>query len=240
MTDEGDPCNPLCPALAGLTSAQVTVTGTGKVSYVPDMAHVSVGVVSEGKTATEAWDSNRAIVKKLFDALKQHGTAAKDMKTTGLNISPRYVYPRNEEPRLVGYTVSYELNVTVRNLKELPGVLDDLVSQGANRNMNISWDSSDPEKLLDQARRRAVAEARKKAELYVQGAGASLGVLKSISESSAVPRPIYAFERTAVAGNAALPIAAGEQEMSATVTLTYAINNGPSTSQPSREPAQRK
>ena len=155
------------------------------------------------------------------------------MKTTGLNVSPRYVYPKDQEPRLVGYTVSYDLNVTVRDLKDLPGVLDDLVSQGANRNMNISWDCSDPEQLLDQARRRAVAEARKKAELYVEGAGASLGSLVSVRESGTAPRPIYPLERAAVENAAAFPIAVGEQEMTATVTLTGAVNNSPSHSQPS-------
>ena len=182
----------LCVLLcSGVTSAQVTATGTGRVSYVPDIAHVSVGVVSEDNTATQAWASNSATVKKLFDALKKHGIAAKDMQTTSLNVSPRYVYARNQAARLVGYTVSYDLNVTVRDLKELGGVLDDLVSEGANRNMNIGWDSSDPEKLLDQARLRAVAEARKKADLYAKGGGASLGPLVSISETgTSAPRPI--------------------------------------------------
>src|SRR5579872_1075994 len=110
----------LCVLLCGgVAAAQVTVTGTGKVSYVPDIAHVTVGVASEGKTATEAWKTNRVIVKKLFATLKKHDIAAKDMKTTGLAVNPRYVYPKDEEPRLVSYAVTYDLTVTVRDLKEL-------------------------------------------------------------------------------------------------------------------------
>src|SRR5690242_7712120 len=64
----------------GLASANVTVTGTGKVTYTPDLFHVSVGVSSDGKTATEAWQKNEAIIKKLMETLKQFGIEAKDIK----------------------------------------------------------------------------------------------------------------------------------------------------------------
>ena len=91
---------------AGLAPANVTVTGNGKVVYVPDIGYISVGVSADGKTAAEAWDKNRVIVNRLFEVLRRLGIDAKDMQTSGLNISPKYVHRPNQEPDLVGYTVS--------------------------------------------------------------------------------------------------------------------------------------
>src|SRR5690242_7172057 len=89
---------------AGLASANVTVTGSGKVTYTPDLLHLVAGVASDGKTATEAWQKNEEAVKKMFDALKAFGIDPKDMKTSGLSLAPRYVHHTNQEPELVGYT----------------------------------------------------------------------------------------------------------------------------------------
>jgi uncharacterized protein YggE len=213
--------------LTGAASANVVVTGTGKVTYTPDLAHVHVGVSSDGKTAAEAWQRNGAVVKKLFEVLKGFGVEPRDRKTSGLNVQPRYVHPKGEEPRLVGYTVSYDLAVTVRKLADLGKVLDGLVENGANRNVGISFGCADPEKLLDEARLKAVTEACKKAELYVKGAGASLGQVLAISEGHSDARPMYRFEAAGKLADQGLPIATGEQELSVRVTLTYAINHGP-------------
>lgn len=211
-------------ACAGLASANVTVTGTGKVVYVPDIGWVTVGVSSDGKTANEAWQKNADVVKKLFAALKAQGIDPKDMKTSGLSIVPRYIHPEHQEPRLVGYTASYDLTVTVRKLDALGRVLDRLVENGANRNMSIRLGCADPDRLLDQARRKAAADARHKAELYVTGAGASLGQVVTISEGQVGPWNTFRYEQLAPAGDKGLPIAAGEQELSVSVTVVYAIN----------------
>ena len=115
-------------AFTGLASANITVSGTGKVVYVPDVGYVSVGVVAEGKTAAEAWEKNRLKVEKIFEALKKLGLEPRDMQTTNLNVSPKYIYPEKRPAELIGYTVSYDLKVTVRKL-EMPvrprGVLAD-------------------------------------------------------------------------------------------------------------------
>jgi uncharacterized protein YggE len=211
-------------AFAGAASANITVTGTGKVTYTPDIAHVGVGASSEGKTASEAWQKNGEIVRKVFDALKKLGVAAKDIKTTGVSVSPRYHYAKNQPPKLLGYTASYNLTVTVRDLEKLGVVLDGVVAGGANGDVGISFGCSDPEKLLDQARTRAVREARKKAELYTQGAGAALGQVITISEGHTAPWRHFRYEHALKsAPDAPLPIAVGEQDMSVSVTVTYAI-----------------
>jgi uncharacterized protein YggE len=210
---------------SGLASANVTVTGTGKMTYVPDVGYLTTGVASDGKTAEEAWQKNAAVVQKLFEVLKSYGIEERDFKTSGINLVPRYVHPKDEEPRLVGYTAAYELSVTVRNLKDLGRVLDGLVSQGANRQMRIAFGCSDPERLLDQARAKAIAEARKKADIYVAGAGATLGQVLSISEGSVSPYRAMTFEMETPASAKALQVAAGVQELDVTVTVTWALNH---------------
>jgi uncharacterized protein YggE len=213
-------CTLVCASLA---SANITVTGTGKVVYVPDLGVIGAGVQSDGKTAAEAWQANAAVVKKLFAALKRLGIDPRDVQTTGLGVSPRYVRPEGEEPRLVGYSASYNLSVKVRQLDRLGRILDVLVENGANRNVSISFACADPEKLLDTARARASAEARKKAELYARGAGAALGQVLTITEGAVSPWRHYRFEYLAKGAAASLPIATGEQELSVSVTATYQI-----------------
>src|SRR5262249_54307581 len=95
-------------ACGGMASANIHGSGTGKVTYVPDIGHVTVGVSSDGKTAQEAWAKNRDLVKKIFEALARQGIDAKDMQTGNVNIQPKYNRPEKGEPQLVGYAVSYE------------------------------------------------------------------------------------------------------------------------------------
>jgi uncharacterized protein len=209
----------------GLASANVTITGNGKVTYTPDVAHVAVGVSSDGKTAAEAWQTNAEAVRKLFAALKEYGIEPRDLKTTHLDVSPRYVQRKDQEPDLVGYRVTYDLSVTVRKLDDLGRVLDGLVENGANRRMNIAFASADADRLLEQARRNAVADARRRAELYVTGAGAVLGQVLSISEGQGTPWRSLQYEHVAKAGPDGLPVTAGEQEMAVSVTVTFAISH---------------
>lgn len=213
---------------AGLASADITVTGQGKVKYTPDLGTINASVSSEGQTAAEAWQNNAEVVKKLFAVLKDYGIDPKDMQTTGLNVAPKYTSPKDREPQLVGYTASYTLNVTVRKLDDLGRVLDGLVANGANRNMGVSFGVSDPDKLLDEARRLAVQDARRKAEIYATGAGCGLGLVQSISDGQGFVPVRYEFEAMAApAAKDALAIAAGQQEMTVQVTVAWSVNPVP-------------
>jgi uncharacterized protein YggE len=108
-------------------------------------------------------------------------------------------------------------------LGEVGAVLDAAVESGVNQRASISFSSNDADKLVRQARIAAVAEARMKARELVEGAGAGLGMVRSISEGSNSPWRVHQFDMPARAelGHRQLPIAAGEQEISVSVTLTY-------------------
>jgi len=216
--------------------ANITVTGHGKVKYTPDIAYVTVTASTDAATATDAWRLNAEVVQKMFQALKDFGIEEKDFKTVGVGIQPRYDRPKDKAPVIVGYTASYHLTVSVRDLKSLGKLLDRLVDAGANRGMQISFGMDNPEALLDQARLAAVLDARKKAELYTKGAGASLGVVVNIVEGNFPGFQKFRYEHQALpasqGGDSSLPIATGQQELEVTVTVTYAINNNLITTRP--------
>jgi len=233
---------------ATFAMANVSTQGTGKVKYVADVGYIQAGVQGEGKTAAEAWEKNREAVKKIFAALQKLGVDPKDIQTTNLNVSPKYDYPKEKAPVLVGYIVSYDLKITVRNLGQvsqsirvledehaklprcLPPqpanmgeILDAIVQAGANRNMHISFGSSNLEKLMEEARTNAVLDARKKAQLYARTAGAGLGQVLSISDHVDVHHYRLAYEHAPQSGMKGLPIATGEQELSVNVSIVYSL-----------------
>jgi uncharacterized protein YggE len=145
------------------------------------------------------------------------------MLTGSLSVSPHYDYPKEKAPVLIGNTASYQLTVTVRKLDMISTVLDELVEAGANKDVSVGFGCSNPEKALEKARIQAVADARKRANLYVNGAGAALGQVLTISEGQAMPWREYRFDHMPKAMEAQLPIAVGQQELSVSVTVTYAI-----------------
>jgi uncharacterized protein YggE len=221
-----------CSTLASAANAQqpppsITVSGNGKVLYVPDIGYIHVGVSSDAMTAAEAWKKNAEIVKKIFEALKQYGVEDKDLTTTNISVTPRYLYKDKEQPKFLGYTVSYDLSVKVRKLDQMGQFLDSMVEAGANRNMNVSFGCSKLDELMDEARAKAVAEARKKANIYVTGAGAHIGDVLGISDTPYYPGyRQYPVDAMALKeGKTSLPIAAGEQELSVQVTVTWSIDN---------------
>jgi uncharacterized protein YggE len=160
-------------------------------------------------------------------ALKNAGVAEDDIQTSDFSVSPKYPpYQPNQTtaPRIVGYTVSNQVTARVKDLKKLGAILDTLVQAGSNQIHGISFDVDEPKPLLGEARKKAVADARAKAELYAAAAGVSLGKVVQISEAAAVmPPPLPMFRREAMAADASVPIAAGQQTIAANVTIIYEI-----------------
>ena len=202
--------------------ATITVVGQGKASARPDTARVQAGVVTEAREAVEALEENNQAMEKLFKLLRREGIAEKDVQTSGFSVTPRY--RRDQRGRrtneIVGYEVRNQVRITVRELSKLGTLLDQLVSEGANQLYGITFSVDEPTELLDIARRRAMADARRKGELYAEEAGLKVIGVRSVSEQTyqvprapMVPRAEYAA--------AAVPVAPGEQEFRVSVTVVY-------------------
>ena len=205
----------------------ISVSGLGEVKSRPDMASISTGVVSEAVSAKDALAKNNAAMSAVIAALKNAGVSEDDIQTSNFSVSPKYppYQPNQTTQRIVGYTVSNQVTANVKNLKNLGPILDTLVQSGSNQINGISFGIDDPKKSLDEARKKAVADAHAKAELYAEAAGVSLGRPVQITESSTVspPVPMYRMAVQANAAEASVPIAAGQQTVSANVSITYEI-----------------
>ena len=168
-------------------AAAVTVVGSGMAAARPDTAEVSAGVVTQAATAAQALAQNNAAMDKVIKALTGIGIADKDIQTTNISVVPQRRQGRQEPqpPEIVGYEVSNQVRIKVRDLSELGRLLDTLVGQGANLLGGIRFSVGNPAPVLDQARAQAMADARRKAEVYARAAGMTLGPLLSIPEGAA-------------------------------------------------------
>ena len=207
-------------------SRTITVSGEGFVDAKPDLAVAGVGVVTQGPTAAAALAENSKRMAALFDLIKSLGIEAKDVQTSDLSVSPRYSVPDPAQPNgdrvIMGYDASNNVTVRIRDLTRVGDVLDKFVSMaGANNLRGLSFDFANPEPLRDEARKNAVADAKRKAALYVEAAGVKLGAVESIGESGAYyPKASFAMAERAAAP---VPVAAGESRVTANVSITFAL-----------------
>ncbi len=204
----------------------ITVTGQGEAVAAPDMAVLSIGVRTDGRTAAEALQGNSAAMTETIAKLKDLGVENRDIQTSALSINPRYDYERNRSnPPLIGYTASNSLTVKLRDLSHAGEVIDQAVSSGANSLGGISFTFADPKPLQDDARKDAVARARAKAKLLTEAAGVRLGSVLTINDGyAATPSPQPRMMRMEAASDSAVPLQAGESVISASVTIIYEIN----------------
>lgn len=204
----------------------ITVVGQGEVHVPPDMATVTLGVTTEAATAAEALKANNQRMAELLKTLRAHDIADKHIQTSNFNVHPKMSVTKpnhREPPKIVGYSVSNQVHVKIMELGRLGVILDAVVAAGSNSIQGVGFSIDEPGKHLDQARRKAMADARERAELFAAEAGVKLGKPLVISEQTAgVPSPRYMLgNRLAVAE--AVPIATGEQTLTAHVNVTYAI-----------------
>jgi hypothetical protein len=173
------------PALAQTAPpAVISVTGEATVSVPPDQAQIDGGVTSEAKSAREASDANNAAMGKVLLALKGAGIEEKDYQTSRLSLQPQYAPNKvsSGPMQIVGYRASNRVTVRLRDVIKVASVIDTLVGAGANEIGGINFTVSQASKLLDDARTQAIADARRKAEIYAKAAGVTLGEPLSISE----------------------------------------------------------
>jgi uncharacterized protein YggE len=210
------------PALAQVAPvATISVSGEASVSVPPDLAQIDAGVSTEAKTAREASEANNTTMGKVLLALKGAGIDEKDFQTSRLSLQPQYAPNRNGPNAIVGYQASNRVTIKLRDITKVASTIDTLVGAGANNIGGINFMVSSASKLLDDAREQAIADARRKAEIYARAAGVTLGSPISISEEGA-PGPAP-FRKMAAGMAASAPVAQGEETLQVTVSVVWAI-----------------
>ena len=209
-----------------IAGTRLDVSATGEVIRVPDVAIISAGVVSRTPTATAALQETANRMDRVLAALKGAGVADRDIQTSNVNLNAEYRYPENQPPQLVGYTATNSVTIRFRDIRNSGKILDALVRQGANQNSGPSLVVDKPEAALDEARTRAIATGRERADLYARSLGMRVIRVVSVNESGGsypVPPPMPMYARAEAAQAADTKIVPGEQKLQVSLAMTFEL-----------------
>ena len=209
-----------------IAGTRLDINATGEVVRVPDLATISAGVVSRSPTASGAMRDAANRMARVRDALKRAGIADRDIQTSNISLSPNYTYAKDQPPRISGYSASNQVTVRFRDLASTGSILDALVAEGANQISGPNLSIDKPEGALDEARAKAVAIARARAELYARSLGMRVVRVVSVSESGgyAPPPPMPPMVMMAERSQAAdTRIDPGEQKLQVSVSMTFEL-----------------
>lgn len=205
-------------------STTFDVTGEGKATIKPDSSNVSAGVSATGSTTKEVQDKINQVIGKVSDAIKALGVDSKDIQTSNYNINPTYDY-RESTPKITGYSANTNLIIKVRNIDNAGKVIDAATANGATNVSNLGFDTTDTTSAENEARTKAVAAAKKKAEDASKIAGFSLGKIINYSESSGgapIIRPL-GIGGANLAASPQTRLEQGSNEIVIDVILSYEI-----------------
>ncbi len=202
----------------------VTISAEGKVTAVPNVATVQIGTTTTKPTVADAQSENTKKMNDLIAAVKKEGIADKDIKTSDYSIYPQYDWNGNKNI-LSGYNVNQTLTLKIRDTKKINAILKLAGEKGANSISNLNFEIDDQDALKEQAREKAIVNAKEKAEKLAKSLGVKLDKIISFSESTDVPvyntYPKYA---DGMGGGGASPnIQTGENEIKVFVNITYEI-----------------
>ena len=208
------------PAIAG---TRLEVSATGEAARVPDLAIISAGVVTRQATATAAIQENATRMDRVLSALKRAGIEERDVQTSSINLNPEYRYQENRTPQLVGYSASNQVSIRFRDIRNTGKILDALVAEGANQINGPTLTIDKPEAALDEARLKALANGRARADVYARALGRRVARIVSISESGGSspvppPMPMMMEARAQSADSKILP---GEQKLQVTLSIVF-------------------
>ena len=213
------------PPLQPIGGTRLDVSATGEVTRVPDIAIISAGVVTRAQTASAAIQQNAARMERVRAALRRAGIEDRDIQTSSINLNPEYRYQENQPPILTGYQASNSLSIRFRDIRATGRILDALVAEGANQINGPTLTIDKPEEALDEARTRAIANGRARADLYARALGMRVVRLLSVSESGgyAVPPPMPVMEARMARGAADTTIEPGEQKLQVTLAMSFEL-----------------
>jgi uncharacterized protein len=208
-----------------IAGTRLDVNATGEVTRVPDVAIISAGVVSRSTTATGALQDTANRMSRVLAALKRAGIEDRDIQTSNVSLNPEYRYVESRPPQLVGYTASNTVTVRFRDVRNSGKILDALVAQGSNQINGPTLTVDKPESALDEARTKAIAIGRARAELYARSLGLRVVRVVSVNESGAsypVPPPMPMYARADMA-QAKTSIEPGEQKLQVNLAMTFEL-----------------
>ena len=209
----------------------LSVSGEGVAHAAPDIALITLGVVSEAVSARDALDENTQTMTGIIDALRDEDLEDRDLQTSGFSVEPIFSQPPRDydhstpfRPEILGYRVRNNVNVRIRDLARVGAILDLVVTLGANSISGPSFTVADPTPLEDEARRAAVADALRKAELYAEAADVALGPIQSIAEGYAsAPQPMQAATMRMEVADSSVPIEGGELTFEVQVSVSWVL-----------------
>jgi len=203
----------------------IAISAEGKVTALPDIASISIGVMTEKKTVADAQKENTAKMSAIIAKVKESGVASEDIKTTNYSIYPQYDWVDNRQVER-GFQVSQSIDVKIRDLEKIGDILTAAGELGANQVGGVNFTIDDPEELRQQARLEALENAKRKALELAEAAGVRLGRIVGISEDPGyVPPPLF-YDRAAEGfggGDGAAKIEPGSQDVAVNVTVEYEI-----------------
>ncbi|MBU1146289.1 SIMPL domain-containing protein [Patescibacteria group bacterium] len=204
----------------------IAISGEGKVTGIPDIATVSVGLQTEKADVKSAQTENTNKMNRLIANLKNLGVDSQDIQTSYYNIYPQYDWP-NGKQILRGYQVSQGVAVKIRNLSKIGDILAAAGEGGANQVSGLSFNIDDPEALRQEARVKALENAKEKADALARVAGVKLGKIVSFSEYSGTPTPLYkSYDMGGIGGGgevAAPTVESGSMDIVVDVSVSYEI-----------------
>lgn len=221
---------PKCIAEIESTTPTLSVTGQGEVKAKPDVASLNIGITSKGKTANEATRANATLAQKLVDTLIANGIVEKDIQTSNVSVYPIYKSGDpdfyNDSSKIIGYQANNQVNATIRDIDDVGHIID-VVALAGNytiSGVNFSLDKKDP--FEADALKKAVSDARRKADVVAAAAGKSINGIKKIVIGSGVD----IFNKFAPLGGisdeaSTTPILPGELSVSSDVSIDYTLDD---------------
>ena len=207
-----------------IAGTRLDISATGEVTRVPDVAIISAGVTTRAATAAAAMQEATERMNRVLAALKRAGIADRDIQSSSLNLNPEYRYANDQPPQLTGYTASNQVTVRFPDIRISGKILDALVGEGANQINGPSLVVDRPEAALDEARAKAVAIGRARAELYARSLGLRVARIVSVSENAAnYPIPPRPMVIAGFAKSAETQVEPGEQKLEVTLAMTFEL-----------------
>jgi len=212
-------------------SRLLTVSATGKTTVVPDIAILMFSVISRGTDPAKIADESNEKINAVINFIKSQGVDAKDIKTSGYNLSPDYKYdPETERRFITGYTLRHSSTLKIRDFSKIAPIMAKLPALGVNEINDIIFTVDDPDKVLGEARAEGLKKAKEKAAAIAKESGVRLLKIINIGEFGNFPPPIPLFRKEGALGIGGggdvgtIPtIEPGTEELQVQVSITYVI-----------------